>query len=283
MYDKTPHWLSSPNGIMRFARHHPPLSREEEKEMIANARTSKSARHALFLDNLRHVTSLVVKYRHYDIETEDLLQAGIEGLLIGIEKIDPNYDNRACSFVVHRVLESMHREIRKNNYHLKSPDTTWMRKLFYSLKTAKNRVISERQRWLNIEQAALIAKANDATVAQVFAAERFMFPELIELDALGDDDNEGNPYPLARDGGDVETVMINISEKEEAARIVEGALAKLTDKQRLVVQKRCLLEEPVILEDISAEMGVTKQRVQQIEVIGKNKIKAMLEGVYEVQ
>ena len=282
MYDKTPHWLSSPNGIMRFARHHPPLSREEEKEMIANARTSKSARQALFLDNLRHVTSLVVKYRHYDIETEDLLQAGIEGLLIGIEKIDPNYDNRACSFVVHRVVESMHREIRKNNYHLKSPDTTWMRKLFYSFKNAKTRVISERQRWLTVEQAALIAQDNDATVEQVFVAERFMDPDLIEIDAPVDDDKGEKPYPLTRDSDDVEAVMIGISEKEEAARIVEGALAKLTDKQRLVVQKRCLLEEPVILEEISAEMGVTKQRVQQIEVIGRNKIKAAIESAHEV-
>ena len=60
------------------------------------------------------------------------------------------------------------------------------------------------------------------------------------------------------------------------------AQAKLTDKQRLVVQKRCLLEEPVILEEISAEMGVTKQRVQQIEVIGRNKIKAAIESAHEV-
>tara|TARA_B100002049_G_C16017088_1_gene348519 strand:- start:490 stop:1023 length:534 start_codon:yes stop_codon:yes gene_type:complete len=177
----------------------------------------------------------------------------------------------------------MHREIRKNNYHLKTPDTTWMRKLFYSLKTAKKRVTSERQRWLTVEQAALIAKANDATVEQVFIAERFLHPNLIELDEPVDDDSGEQPYPLTRESDDVEALMIGFSEKEEAARIVEGALAKLTGKQRLVVQKRCLLEEPVILEDISAEMGVTKQRVQQIEVIGKNKIKAMLEGVYEVQ
>ena len=157
-----------------------------------------------------------------------------------------------------------------------------MRKLFYSFKNAKTRVISERQRWLTVEQAALIAQDNDATVEQVFVAERFMDPDLIEIDAPVDDDKGEKPYPLTRDSDDVEAVMIGISEKEEAARIVEGALAKLTDKQRLVVQKRCLLEEPVILEEISAEMGVTKQRVQQIEVIGRNKIKAAIESAHEV-
>lgn len=274
------HLLSGPCTLAHLRanrRKIPKLTPEEERVLVATISHSPSAKERLFVDNLRHVVSLVNQYSGYRVDPEDLYQAGVLGLWEGVDKLDPSFDNRPSTFLVKYINSRMLEEIRRSSHRFAVPGTSWMRKLFYRLRTRKAELLEPGQRWLNEGQIGVMAVEFDVLPEQIRTAEQFFADNVEDLDSPVFDGEEGSRYErLAGDEINAEDDILRSESENYARDVVAEALRKLNPRQRLVANQRMLSQDKLTLQALSDMLGVSKQRVEQIEKEVKSKIKETL-------
>ncbi|MEP7205374.1 MAG: RNA polymerase sigma factor RpoH [Casimicrobiaceae bacterium] len=237
-----------------------------------------AAARQLVLSHLRLVVAVSRKYLGYGLPQADLIQEGNVGLMKAVRRFDPERGVRLVSFALHWIRAEIHEYILRNWRLVKIATTKAQRKLFFNLRSMKTSMAA-----LTPSEAAGIAKDLGVKTEEVFEMETRLTGRDVSIDPTPNDDGETPVSPLAYLSND-EDEPVRILERRETARNrttgLQGALAKLDDRSRRIIETRWLREEDqATLQDLADEYGVSAERIRQIETKAIKTMRAEMAAV----
>ena len=267
------------DAYIQTANRYPMLTEAEEFELATRLRDEGDvdAARQLVLSHLRLVISIARGYLGYGLPHADLIQEGNIGLMKAVKRFDPTRGVRLVSFAMHWIKAEIHEYILKNWRLVKVATTKAQRKLFFNLKSQKNSY--EGVSTLSGTQAKEVAQRLGVKADEVVEMEKRLSGHDIALEGNPDDGDEAfAPIDYLADSRYEPTRVI--AAKDAAHLQNEGlhsALAQLDERSRHIVEARWLREEdPATLHELAAELGVSAERVRQIEVKALQKMRTAL-------
>ena len=255
-------------------RNHPVLSREEEYELAMRHRETGDleAARKLIISNLKFVVRVANEYKNYNVNTMDLIQEGNIGLMKAVRGFDPTKGYRLISYAVWWIRAYIQNHIMKNWSLVKVGTNQSQRKLFYKLRSTKNKIEAtgaETGEGIYSE----IAKELDVPDSQVIEMDRIMSGKDLSLDATVEGGTERTYVDILGDTFDQEKFLEDSQIRPLVAKKIKEALANLKDRERYIIERRVLTDSPETLEKLSRKFGISRERVRQIEKNALNKIK----------
>src|SRR5215217_4377344 len=252
------------------------LSQEEEVRLARSLRDEGNidAARQLVLSHLRVVVAIARGYKGYGLPQADLIQEGNIGLMKAVKRYDPERGVRLVSFAVHWIKAEIHEFILRNWRLVKIATTKAQRKLFFNLRSMKPVLDT-----MNTEEVNAIARQLGVKAEEVVEMETRFSGRDISLEPMSDDDEDDPFSPIAylTDGSEPQQLL----ETEETLRMCgEGlgrALASLDSRSRRIIEARWLREkDTATLHDLADELGVSAERVRQIEVKAMQKMRSAM-------
>ena len=259
---------------------HRPLDREEERALLERWQKDRepAAARVLIESHLRYVLKLAHRFRHYGIPVEDLVSEGSLGLLEALVRFDPSRDVRFITYAVHWVRAFMLTCVQRHASMVRRGEGTKGSRLFFGVRRA-------RARWTSALGGQLSAGEIDDELARHFnsSAQQLADMSLLLdqgdawLDAKASPDQGATPLGRLREGGDNQEDRVGDSELATVVRRrLSAVAARLTPKERYVLWRRLYAEEPETLSEIAKQLGVSRERIRQIEEGLKTKLRVEL-------
>ena len=245
---------------------YPPISREEEQALALRWREEGDhlAAEKLVLANLRLVVKIAMDYRRAWTQVLDLIQEGNVGLVQAVERFDPYAGAKLSTYAAYWIRAYILKYLLDNIRMVRLGTTRAQRKLFFRLNKEKRALEAEGFK----VSPKLIAERLDVSEEDVIDMEQRLSQSDLSMEAPARRDDEGGARfgdfvsgsgPSAEDTvGDEELRRVFLAEVERFAE-------SLDDRERQIVEQRLLAEEPRTLAEIGEELGVTRERVRQIE------------------
>jgi RNA polymerase sigma-32 factor len=211
-------------------------------------------------------------YSGYGLSEADLIQEGNVGLMKAVKRFNPEFQVRLVSFAVHWIKAEIHEFILRNWRIVRVATTKAQRKLFFNLRSQKNRL-----GWLRHQEVQDIAEAlgvKPETVLQMEGRlsaqdQSFELPE-------GDDEETFIASPsqfLAQPDSDPASIVEHLdTHSDETGQLREG-LAALDERARDILTKRWLIEPKATLQELAAYYGISAERVRQLEQAALKKLR----------
>lgn len=274
-YDPVSRYLSE-------IRHLPVLSREEEYQLAVryHKHGDKVAGYKLVLANLRLVVIIAREYQRNVHNILDLIQEGNIGLLEAVKKYDPFRGIRFPSYAVYWVRAYMLRYLINNIRLVKVGTTQAQRKLFFNLVKEKEKL--EREGF--VPEAKLLAKRLNVKESEVIEMEqRLALPDLSVDAPVGRGEDTVDLHGiLPDDKASAEEVVAKEQFSRRLRVAVDRFSAEADEKERAIIEQRLFTEEPVTLQVIADQFGVSRERIRQIESRLKHRLKEFLADELEL-
>ena len=272
----------------------PMLTLEEEQEFSRKFKNENDLEAAgkLVLSHLRLVVSVSRQYLGYGLPHGDLIQEGNVGLMKAVKRFDPDQGVRLVSYAMHWIKAEIHEYILKNWRMVKVATTKAQRKLFFNLRSMKQRFKSDdaaadlgtHRDTLNPEQVQAMARELKVKPEEVIEMETRLSGGDVLLDPSPSDDGEDGFGPIAylTDSNHEPLAMIEARQRDALATDgIATALDSLDARSRRIVEERWLKVNDdnsggMTLHDLAAEYGVSAERIRQIEVAAMKKMKLAL-------
>jgi len=250
----------------------PLLSADEEKYYARRAlKGDEAARQRMIESNLRLVVKISRRYINRGLPLLDLIEEGNLGLIHAVKKFDPERGFRFSTYATWWIRQTIERAIMNQSRTVRLP--IHIIKDINSCLRAARRLRQESDRE---PTSADIANYLDRDVAEV---ERLMgLHHRVTLRAGPADDDGGNPVDMLQGKRDAEPSRC--AQKEAMTDIVEHWIGELDEKQREVLERRFGLHgyRRATLEQIGSEIGVTRERVRQIQLEALKNLRKMMES-----
>jgi len=255
----------------------PSLSAEEE--MALGMRLKKSndleAAKTLILSHLKLVAKVAKGYSGYGLPQSDLVQEGNIGLMKAVKRFDPERGVRLVSFAIYWIKAEIQEYIVKNWRLVKTATTKAQRKLFFNLRSMKKTIQPLKSDEINSIAKELNVKPEDVREMEY----RFNGNE-ISLD-YGSDESEDDVYrPIAylKDETPEPSEQMEIDQSEgNSLSSLNKALLSLDERSRLILEERWLKDkDPSTLHELADKLGVSAERIRQIEQAAMKKIKLLM-------
>jgi RNA polymerase sigma-32 factor len=253
----------------------PVLNADEEKQLAQRLKLQDDleAARQLILHNLRFVVKVARGYNGYGLPLGDLVQEGNVGLMKAVKRFDPDMNVRLISFAVHWIRAEIHEFILRNWKIVKVATTKAQRKLFFNLRSSKQRL-----GWLSNEEAKSMADELGVTTAEVYEMEKRLSANDVTFDLSSDqDDDEGafapSQYLAAESADPAETLEAEEWDTYTRDRF-QSALNGLDARSKDILAQRWLAEEKATLQDLADKYKVSAERIRQLENAAVNKLKA---------
>ncbi|MFZ4625992.1 MAG: RNA polymerase sigma factor RpoH, partial [Rhodoferax sp.] len=286
--------LGNLDAYISAAKRMPMLTLEEEQLFARQFRTDNDLEAAgkLVLSHLRLVISTARQYLGYGLPHGDLIQEGNVGLMKAVKRFDPDQGVRLVTYALHWIKAEIQEYIVKNLRMVKLATTKAQRKLFFNLRSMKQRFRSEdamadldsHHDTLNESQINAMAAELNVKREEVTEMEARLSGGDVLLDPSPSDDGEDAYGPIAylTDATHEPTAMLEAHHRDVLAS--DGltlALATLDARSRHIVEERWLKVNDdnsggMTLHDLAAVHGVSAERVRQIEVAAMKKMKKSL-------
>jgi len=257
---------------------YPLLEQDEETSYARRWRDfgDVGAAHALVTANLRFVVKIANEYRGYGARILDLIQEGSVGLMQAVKRFDPDKGYRLITYAVFWIRSYIHSFLMSTTRMFRIGTSRAHRKLFFKLRSVENRLSATGVPAERIVDAA--AAQLGVTREDVEEMERHLAGRDASLDAPNPETGTAlvELLPSARLSQEEELATLEV-EADRTARL-EHAIAKLDPREREIIERRHLAEDPAELKRLGDEMGVSKQRIAQIEKRALKKLKDLLEA-----
>jgi len=257
-------------------RKHPLLSRDEEMKYAVDyfEKGDAGAAYHLITGNLRLVVKIAMEYQRAFIQVMDLIQEGNIGLMQAVKKFNPYRGVKLSSYAAWWIKAYILRYILNNWRMVKIGTTQAQRKLFFNLQKERERL--ESHGFAATPQ--LIGERLDVPADTVVEMEQRLGRPDLSIDAPAGDDGKGSVGDLISGGGDRQDQIL--ADHQEIQRFRE-ALAEfefaLSEKDAFILHHRLLAEDPLTLQEIGDHLGVTRERVRQLESRLMQKMRSFLE------
>lgn len=251
----------------------PLMSREEELELARKAsRGDKRAAKRLIEANLRFVVKIAHEFKNYGLPLQDLIQEGNTGLMHAVEKFEPERGWRLISYAVWWIKAKMKNYVMANWSLVKFGTTANQRTLFFSLRRAREDLERDGEGEVDYEE---LSKVLGVPEKEIRATERRLDGQDFSLDA-----------PLRSSGAVYLNMLRDLSEpvddivadrdRLEALRDVIGeAINDMTDNEKRIIHGRYFGERKT-LQRLGREIGISRERVRQIEFNALKKLRKKL-------
>jgi len=260
----------------------PILSQEEETRLARCLRDEDDidAARQLVLSHLRVVVSIARGYRGYGLPQADLIQEGNIGLMKAVKHYDPERGVRLISFAVYWIKAEIHEFVLRNWRLVKIATTKAQRKLFFSLRSMRQGLDT-----MNPEEVHAIAKQLGVKPEEVVEMETRFSGRDISLEPLSEDEDEAySPIAYLTDGSEPSQLLETKQTNRLHGEGLKQALASLDARSRRIIEARWLREkDSATLHDLAAELGVSAERVRQIEVKAMQKMRGALASAAEAR
>ncbi|SDU38943.1 RNA polymerase, sigma 32 subunit, RpoH [Stappia sp. ES.058] len=267
--------------LVRAAMKAPYLSREEEHQLALDWRDNddQAALDRLSLSHMRLVIAVAAKYRNFGLSMSDLIQEGHIGLLEAASRFEPEREVRFSTYATWWIRASIQDYILRNWSIVRGGTSSTQKALFFNLRRLRAKLSSGTTRVTETELVGKIAETMGVKVKDVATmSARLSGPDtslnapMMESDGSSADRQDflvsNDPLPEEMVGGAIDT--------ERRSLWLESALGVLSERELRIVRERRLSEDGATLEALGHKLGISKERVRQIESRALEKLRDAL-------
>lgn len=258
----------------------PMLEKEHEFGLARKWRDNKDekALHELVESYARLVIAMASKFRNYGLPIGDLIQEGNIGLMQAANRFDPERDVRFSTYATWWIRAAMQDYILRNWSIVRTGTTAAQKSLFFNLRRLRAKIESKKEReGLSPDDKQKIATKLKVKTKDVDAMEGRLSGIDQSLNAtIGEDGADDWQSLLSDDGPNPEDVVIGMKDAQTRSQWLNQALGDLSDREQMIIRERHLGEDVVTLEELGKELGVSKERVRQLEARAMDKLKSSL-------
>jgi RNA polymerase sigma-32 factor len=277
---------SAESGLTRYLeeiRRVPMLEPQDEYVLAKRWREhgDRDAAHKLVNSHLRLVAKIAMGYRGYGLPISEVISEGNVGLMQGVKRFEPEKGFRLATYAMWWIKAAIQEYILRSWSLVKMGTTANQKKLFFNLRKAKSKISVLDGGDLRPDQVKLIAKRLGVTEQDVVDMNRRLGGD-VSLNAPIREDGDSGEWQdwLVDEVSDQETRLVEDEESDNRRKALGEALSVLNDRERRIFEARRLADDPITLEDLAAEFGVSRERVRQIEVRAFEKVqKSVNNGV----
>ena len=282
--------LSADGGLSRYLaeiRRFPMLQPEEEYMLAKRWREhgDREAAQKLITSHLRLVAKISMGYRGYGLPIGEVVSEGNVGLMQAVKRFEPDKGFRLATYAMWWIRAAIQEYILRSWSLVKMGTTANQKKLFFNLRKAKSQISALEEGDLRPEQVKTIATKLGVTEQDVVDMNRRMSGDA-SLNAPIRQEGEGGEWQdwLVDDRANQESLLLESEESDNRLGVLRQALGVLNERERRIFEARRLMDEPVTLEELSAEFSISRERVRQIEVRAFEKVqKAVVAGLASVE
>jgi len=275
------HYLSE---IRKF-----PMLEPDEEYMLAKAyreHDDRGAAHRLVTSHLRLVAKIAMGYRGYGLPIGEVISEGNVGLMQAVKRFEPDKGFRLATYAMWWIRASIQEYILRSWSLVKMGTTASQKRLFFNLRKVKGQIQALEEGDLRPEQVKTIATKLGVSEEDVVSMNRRLGGDTSLNAPIRNDAEGGGEWQdwLVDEAPDQEARLAQDEESDNRRRLLRDAMGVLNDRERRIFEARRLAEDPVTLEDLSTEFGVSRERVRQIEVRAFEKVqKAVKKGARELE
>jgi RNA polymerase sigma-32 factor len=261
------------------------LEREEEFALARRWRDHKDekALHTLIQSYARLVVAVAMKFKNYGIPVGDLIQEGNIGLLEAANRFDPDREIRFSTYATWWIKSMIQDFILRNWSIVRTGTTSAQKSLFFNFRRLRAKIEGRDGVVLNDNARHEIAKTLDVKYNDVVKMEQRMNGGDHALNvAFGEDGDTEYQDMLPDTRPDPEQVVLFMKDRETRNKWISKAMNDLSEREQRIVLKRAFSSNSLTLEALGKELGVSKERVRQLETRALEKLKtSLLEQVDE--
>ena len=229
-------------------------------------KADEAALHKLVLSYTRLVISTAARFRNYGLPMGDLVQEGNIGLLQAAAKFDPDREVRFSTYATWWIRSAIQDYILRNWSIVRTGTTAAQKTLFFNLRRLRARIADTPSGRLNENGRNEIARELRVKYHEVESMENRLSGSDQSLNAtvaVSSDDSwqdflaDTRPTP--------EAVVRQIHDTEVRSQWLDKALRELSPREQIIIKRRRLRENGATLEELGRELGVSKERVRQLE------------------
>ncbi|MCB1197601.1 MAG: RNA polymerase factor sigma-32 [Deltaproteobacteria bacterium] len=259
----------------------PILSPEEEKELAQKwyVDGDKEAGQKLVISNLRFVVKIAREYSKYGIKMSDLIQEGNMGLMHAVDKFDPDKGYRLITYAVWWIRAYIQSFVLRSLSIVRSGTTRAQRRVLNGLQKAQKRIATMQGANLPVTTKQL-ANELEVSVEEVQETMALLSKRDVstEKNVSKKDSSLTFGDTLKDESQSVEEKIIRHDVDERVQHIIQDLYDDLAPRERYLLEHRMLADEPMTLEAVGHEFGVTRERVRQLESRLKKKLKKSFEN-----
>ncbi len=283
--------MAAEGGLSRYMneiRRFPMLDPSEEYMLAKRWREhdDRDSAHKLVTSHLRLVAKIAMGYRGYGLPIGEVISEGNIGLMQAVKRFEPEKGFRLATYAMWWIRASIQEYILRSWSLVKMGTTANQKKLFFNLRKAKSQISALEEGDLRPEQVASIAQKLGVNKQEVIEMNRRLGGDAslnAPIRQTGEGAGEWQDW-LVDETSSQEKLMVEQEESENRLGALRGALSVLNDRERRIFEARRLRDEPETLEDLSAEFGVSRERVRQIEVRAFEKVQqAVKDGLARIE
>ena len=281
--------IAGESGLARYLseiRRFPMLEPQTEYMLAKRWREhhDPDAAHKLVTSHLRLVAKIAMGYRGYGLPIGEVISEGNVGLMQAVKRFEPEKGFRLATYAMWWIRASIQEYILRSWSLVKMGTTASQKKLFFNLRKAKSQISALEDGDLRPEHVEKIATKLGVSKQDVVDMNRRLGGDA-SLNAPLREEGEGEWQDwLVDDSASAENILVDREESDNRLGALRAALSVLNDRERRIFEARRLIDDPVTLEDLSSEFGISRERVRQIEVRAFEKVQAAVKaGIAKVE
>jgi RNA polymerase sigma-32 factor len=270
--------LSGDTGLTRYPeqiRRFPMLEPQEELMLAKRWRENgdRDAAHKLVTSHLRLVAKVAMRYRGYGLPIAEVISEGNVGLMLAVKRFEPDKGFRLTTYAMWWIRAAIQEYILRSWSLVKMGTTANQKKLFFNLRRTKSRISALDEGDMRPDQVKLIAKRLGVAEQDVIDMNRRLGGDASLNVPIREDGDSGEWMDwLVDDSASQESRLAESEQSENRHKALGEALSVLNDRERRIFEARRLFDDPITLEELAGEFGVSRERVRQIEVRAFEKV-----------
>jgi RNA polymerase sigma-32 factor len=254
-----------------------PMLEPQEEYMLAKRyaeHEDRAAAHKMVTSHLRLVAKIAMGYRGYGLPIGEVISEGNVGLMQAVKKFEPDRGFRLATYAMWWIKAAIQEYILRSWSLVKMGTTANQKRLFFNLRRLKGKIQAIEEGDLKPDQVTEIATKLKVSEEEVISMNRRLSGDAslnAPIKAVDGDAGQWQDW-LVDDHESQETTLIEQDELDTRRALLSNALKVLNERERRIFEARRLREDPITLEELSAEFDISRERVRQIEVRAFEKV-----------
>lgn len=254
-----------------------PMLEPQQEYMLAKRyqeHGDRNAAHQLVTSHLRLVAKIAMGYRGYGLPIGEVVSEGNVGLMQAVKKFDPERGFRLATYAMWWIKASIQEYILRSWSLVKMGTTANQKRLFFNLRRMKGKIQAIDDGDLKPDQVKEIATKLKVSEEEVVSMNRRLTGDASLNAPIKAGEGESGQWQdwLVDDHDSQEQTLIEQDELDTRRAMLTRAMGVLNERERRIFEARRLAEDPVTLEELSAEFDISRERVRQIEVRAFEKV-----------
>ena len=279
--------MSPDGGLSRYLteiRKFPMLAKDEEFMLAKRWKEHEDpeAAHRMVTSHLRLVAKIAMGYRGYGLPIGEVISEGNVGLMQAVKKFEPDKGFRLATYAMWWIRASIQEYILRSWSLVKMGTTAAQKKLFFNLRKAKSQISAFEEGDLRPEHLSAIATKLGVSEEEVTNMNRRLGGDSsLNAPIRSEVESEWQDWLADDTAVSQETALAESEEKSLRMGLLQEAMQELTDREKHILTERRLKDDPVTLEELAGQYGVSRERVRQIEVRAFEKLQKAMRAAAE--